>query len=119
MKITVDLEIFSPRWGHEDTYTVQLTRDFMEIKMPPRVSRATWIENQDPEWSGESIQRIMNNDNIYPPEITQDLFEHVWKEWRNGDINDQQAEAELQEIAKWINAVTRAKPDTEFWNKYF
>jgi len=119
MSITVDLRIFSPRWGHEDIYSVELDRDFMEITMQVRTAKATWRENRDPEWTGESIQRIMNNDHIYPPQITQNLFEHVWKEWRNGEINDQQANAELQELAGWLNTVTQSKPRTDFWCKYF
>ena len=119
MSLTVDLRIFSPRWGHEDTYSVKLDRDFMEIAVQARKARAKWRDNRDPEWSGESIQRIMRNDHIYPPAVTQDLFEHVWKEWRSGKITDQVAETELQELATWLNAVTRAKPNTEFWNSYF
>jgi hypothetical protein len=119
MSITVELSIFTPRWGHEDTYIVELERDFMEIRMHARTTRAVWRENQDPVWNGESIQDIMNNDSIYPPEITQDLFEHAWKEWRGGEISDQEVNIELQELANWINAVTHAKPNTEFWNRYF
>lgn len=119
MSITVDLRIFSPRWGHEDTYSVNLDRDFMKITMNVRTAMATWRENFDPEWSGESIQRIMNNDSIYPPEITQDLFEHLWKQWRNGDINDTQASAELHELESWLNTITKSKPKTDFWRKYF
>ena len=119
MGIKVDLDIYSPRWGHNDKYSVELDRDFMEITLQARTSRATWRDNLDPEWSGESIQEIMNNDSIYPPEITQDLFEHAWKEWRDGTINDQEVEQELKEVATWINEVTKSKPKSDFWNKYF
>lgn len=119
MSIKVDLEIYSPRWGHNDTYMVELDRDFLEITMQVRKSRATYHENVDPTWSGESLERIMNNDSIYPPAITQDLFEHAWKAWRNGDLNDQEVAIELQEIATWVNEVTAAKPKSDFWRNYF
>ena len=119
MSFVINLRIFSPRWGHEDSYSVNLERDFLEITMQTRKTKAIWKDNRDPEWSGESLQEIMENDHIYPPAVTQDLFEHVWKEWRNGVITDQEAEKELQEVAVWLNAVTRAKPNTEFWNSYF
>ena len=61
----------------------------------------------------------MNNDSIYPPKVIQNLFEHVWYEWRYENISDQQAKDELEEIAKWVNKVTDSKPNTEFWSKYF
>jgi len=115
----IDISIFSPRWGHEDTYTVKLDKDFMEISMGARKSTAKWRERLDPEWVGEPILSMMQNDHIYPPAITQDLFEHVWKEWRDGQITAQEAENALQEFAKWLNVITHAKPDSEFWNKYF
>jgi hypothetical protein len=28
---TIELLIFSPRWGHDDTYEIELERDHMEI----------------------------------------------------------------------------------------
>jgi hypothetical protein len=119
MNTIVELGIFSPRWGHEDTYTVELAQDSMQISMQARRVTATWNDSTDPTWSGESIESIMNNDSIYPPAITQDLFERVWKAWRDGELNDQEAEQELQHIAEWLNVVTKAKPNSEFWRKYF
>lgn len=116
---TIDLQIFSPRWGHDDTYSVELDRDYMEITKGGTTTRADWQANADPVWSGQSLQQIMQNDSIYPPEITQKLFQKVWTAWRDGQINDQQADAELQEVAAWINAGTRAKPSTAFWKAYF
>lgn len=119
METTVELEIFSPRWGHTDTYRVHMTRDYMEIKMQVRSCRATYSENLDPQWSGELIESIMNNDMIYPPAITQDLFERAWLAWRNGELDDQDVAKELQAVAEWINTVTEAKPNTDFWKSYF
>lgn len=115
----VELRIFSPRWGHEDTYSVELEQDFMEIKMHARKARATWKDLSDPEWSGESILGIMQNDSIYPPSITQDLFEHAWKSWRNREVSDQELNEELQLLAEWLNTITNAKPRSDFWRKYF
>jgi len=115
----VKLRIFSPRWGHDDTYTVQLEHEFLEIKMQAKTARATWKEMADPEWSGENLTSIMRNDSIYPPAITQDLFEHAWKSWRNGDISEKDVNEELQKLAEWINTITKEKPHSSFWSKYF
>lgn len=119
MSVQVDLRIYSPRWGHDDNYSVELTHDQMTITMQARVAQAKWVANLDPEWSGESLQDIMRNDSIYPPAVTQRLFEYLWLTWRAGEIDDASASDELQEIAAWINAVTHAKPGTEFWRKFF
>ena len=115
----VDLRIFSPRWGRHDTYRVELHRDYMKISMTLREAMATYVENLDPEWSGESLQRIMNNDSIYPPAITQSLFQRAWLAWRDGELDDAQVAQELELIAEWINKVTEAKPDSDFWRAYF
>lgn len=115
----VDLKIYSPRWGHHDIYRVELHQDYMKITMAPREAKATYIENRDPVWSGESLQRIMNNDSIYPPEITQRLFQRAWLAWRHGELDDEQVAQELELVAEWINTVTEAKPDSDFWRGYF
>lgn len=118
MDTTIELNIFSPRWGHEDLYTVELSQDCMKISMQAKKAKATWCEESDPKWTGESLEKIMNNDNIYPPAITKDLFERAWKAWRNGDLNAQDVAEELRHLANWINIITKSKPASEFWSKY-
>lgn len=48
MSIVVELDVFSPRWGHEDTYEVNLTKDFMEVSMKMRKCKLSWIDGRDP-----------------------------------------------------------------------
>lgn len=119
MSITVELQIFSPRWGHEDTYEVELERDHMEITRGANRARAAWQDNADPAWSGWTVEGIMGNDSIHPPAVTQRMFEKVWTSWRGGEINDAQADAELQAVATWLNVITHAEPRTDFWRAYF
>lgn len=116
---TIDLEIYSPRWGHDDTYSVHLTKDVMTITQGGRTARCTWLENLDPKWDGERLEGILNNDSIYPPAEFEDMFEYAWKAWRNGDINDKTVDQELQAVADWLNTITRTKPQTDFWGLYF
>jgi len=119
MTTTIAAEIFSPRWGHTDTYTFVLEREAMTISMEAREAKCIWRDNQDPIWEGEALHDILQNDSIYPPAIFQDLVEYLWKSWRGGEINATDAETELQEIITWLNSITKAKPKTEFWGKYF
>ncbi|EPC6137659.1 hypothetical protein ACR0WA_003596, partial [Vibrio cholerae] len=115
----VNLNIYSPRWGRHETYIVELHKDYMEISMGAVTIKATYSENQDPEWSEETLQDIMNNDSVYPPEITQNLFQHAWLEWRKGALDNDEVTRELELVAQWVNKVTEAKPNSDFWRKYF
>jgi hypothetical protein len=115
----VELRIFSPRWGHEDMYKLKLTRDSMVITQGARSTKCTWRENLDPEWSGESLRHTLENNSIYPPAILEDLIKHAWVSWRNSELDDSALNKELQAVAVWLNEITMAKPDTEFWHKFF
>ena len=116
---TYSTRIYSPRWGHEDTYKFEFTRDTMTISMTTRTAKCVWVENRDPRWEGESIEYILNNDSIYPPAILPILYEHLWTSWRNGEIDEAQVDAELQAVTEWLNEITRRKPRSDFWNAYF
>lgn len=116
---TFSAEIYSPRWGHNDTYVFDFEYDTLTIELPPRIAICKWHENGDPEWSGEKLVEILRNDSIYPPSILQDLIEHLWTSWRNGDISVDSVNTELQALITWLNRITETKPQTEFWSAYF
>lgn len=115
----VDLEIFSPRWGHDDTYRVSLEQDELHISLGPRGAKATYRVNLGPEWTGESLIQILRNDMIYAPWNIQECIEYAWLQWRNGELSDEQVEHELKLLAEWLNTVTRSKPRSNFWSGYF
>ena len=117
--ITITAPIYSPRWGYKDKYEFKLTHEAMTISMGPRESKCVWQEDKDPIWQGESLEHILKNDLIYPPTILPDLLVHLWKTWRNGDLNESEAQAELDAVIEWLNRITEAKPKTSFWHKYF
>lgn len=68
---TIELQIFSPRWGHDDTYEIELERDHMEIARGANTARADWRDNADPAWSGWTVEGMMGNDSIHPPAVAQ------------------------------------------------
>jgi hypothetical protein len=65
------------------------------------------------------LEDMFSNDSIHAPAVVPNLLEHLWTSWRNGVIDDQQAQTELDAVTQWLNATTHAKPRTDFWNKYF
>lgn len=91
----------------------------MLISHLPRSSKCLWQEGKDPIWQGESLDSHLRNDSIYAPSILPSLLEHLWASWRNGELSDIQAQAELDAVIEWLNALTQAKPQTEFWRLYF
>lgn len=117
--ITITAQIFSPRWGHHDKYVFELTDDEMTISMGPRKSKCVWQTGKDPEWQGELFEKILRNDSIYPPSILPRMLEHLWISWRNGELNDSDAQMELDAVTEWLNTITESKPKTDFWGKYF
>lgn len=117
-ELEIRLPIYSPRWGHE-VYKLTLTRDSLTITSRGRTATCTWREGHDPAWSGEPLADILHDDKIFPPSILQKLIEHAWTKWRSGELDDPAFEGELNAVADWLNTTTRAKPDTDFWRKYF
>ena len=116
---TFTVQIYSPRWGHNDAYTIGFERDTMTIRMGMRGASCLWVDGRDPKWQGESLEVILSNDHVYGPSNLSSLLEYLWTSWRNNEITDAEAEKELNEIVAWINAITAAKPNTPFWNVYF
>lgn len=117
--MNVDLELYSPRWGHDDTYRVDLQPDVMTITMQVRKATCTYQPNADPVWTGEPLSKILRNDSIPPLEQLTNLLEHAWLAWRGGEINDAEVAGELQLLADWINTITKNKPGSPFWKRYF
>ena len=72
---TITAQIYSPRWGHNDTYEFELTREAMTITMGARKSRCVWQEGRDPRWEAEPLEGILRNDCIYPPGILVSLLD--------------------------------------------
>lgn len=116
---TFHTRIFSPRWGHEDTYTVDFTQEAMDIRLDHRGARCVWRENLDPEWQGQPLLLLLSNDHIAAPAVFPRMLEYLWQRWRVQELTDQEAGAELQLAVEWLNAVTLAKPRSEFWRGFF
>lgn len=116
---TLKTRIYTPRYGYEDAYTLEFTQESMTISTEARTTKCVWVESRDPQWTGESLESMLKNDHIYPPAILPRLLEHLWMSWRKGDLSEAEADAELQAVTSWLNEVTRAKPTTDFWRRYF
>lgn len=121
MELSVKVDIFSPRWQHDDRYEFILKEESLEfIGAAQKKAKCIQEEGQDPKWIGfENIERILSNDSICSPINIESLVEFVWTSWKDGEINDDTAKEAIESLATWINDITKTKPSTEFWNRYF
>lgn len=120
MKFVID--IYSPRWGHTDNYYLEFENKSLTIKQTNgrmEIARLLHVLDSDPEWQdNNALFRMLRNEHIHPPHNLPDLLEHIWKAWRNDDLNEKEVQAELNELAEYISECSKAKPKSEFWKAY-
>lgn len=125
MECSIDLSIYSPRFGHEDLYEMTMTESELKIKTGGKEAICNWIDNKDPEWEGyedhhnNPLLNIFENDSIYAPSIFIFALESAWKEWRDGTIDNNDLGNELNELIDWLNLCSKNKPQSDFWTTIF
>jgi hypothetical protein len=111
--------------GHEDTYKINLGTKEMSIALGAKTATCSSVEGGDPKWSGymqgvgNPLVNILENDKIYPPTVFIAALEGAWTAWRNGTLDDQKVQQEVQELFKWGNAIWKSKPQSDFWSSIF
>ena len=124
-KTSFNVRIYSPRWAHEDTYKIKLSRDQLIFSGIGKEAKCTWVENRDPVWLGykdkigNALEKMLENDSIYPPTIFVRAIEHAWMAWRDGTLDSNQIASEVGELCEWLNVTAKAKPSTDFWRGIF
>lgn len=113
---TLTMRLNSPRWGHADTYEVTFDDDRIGISQGAKQAQY----RPDPgAWTGyrrsHAWLAIMSNDRVYAPAAVETAMEQVWERWRDGELDDTDAQARVDEIASWINGCTGACVAGEFW----
>ena len=119
------MNLYSPRWGHEDRYEVVATRGDLTFRMGGSLARCDWDEKRGAHWSGYNdfagnpLVNMLENDHICPPSVFVRAVEHAWQEWRIGNIDSPKFEREMCILADWVNNVTRHRPRSDFWDAIF
>jgi len=116
-------EIFSPRWGHTDRYTVIFTPTEITIKAGMKEAVCKIDDRGNLEWSGysttEPLFSIFKNDSILAPEVTVRAIEYAFEDWLEGHYSDADLKEGLTDLFAWINATTRSKPTSKIWESKF
>ena len=124
---SAQFEVFSPRWGHADYYRITFSPKEMHISNGSNTFSAICklVENCDPEWSGYNsrsgnpLMNIFSNDSIRVPAIVPFAMEWAWKQWREGNIDEDVIKTGLEELFEWINQTAKSKPCSELWRGAF
>ena len=125
MKTTIHVSVYSPRWGHDDGYTISCSENEMSISNFGKEAICENIPPKDPIWkgyndtTGNPLENILTNDGIYPPINFVDALETAWQSWINGELTDEQVKEEVSQLFDWLNSISKNKPNSEFWSKEF
>jgi len=118
-------EVFSPRWGHPDTYNIIFKPDQMCITQGMFEANCKQDDNADPVWDGygcgdeNPLMAIFSNDSIFAPEIVPFLLERAWCKWKEGALEEAVLREGLNDLFKWIDQTGRSKPNSELWEGIF
>ncbi|WP_345687607.1 hypothetical protein [Novipirellula caenicola] len=122
--ISSSFQIFSPRWGHEDAYSVRLTKSSFEVSLNTKHAKCEFDPCGEVVWTGHAegvenpMLNIMSDDFIYPPTVVPEAIEWLLREYRDGKISDDDAKVALSDLFSWIDETARAKP-TGVWTSYW
>jgi hypothetical protein len=119
-----EADVYSPRWGHPDRYTITMTPTEMTIKQGMNSAVCKVSPNADPVWTGygsggNPLMNVFSNDQIYAPEIVPFALENAYKDWLNNNTNATDLEQGLKDLFAWVDLTARNKPKSKVWQHFF
>ena len=119
-------DVYSPRWGHTDPYSVQMTHDKIAIHQgATKHAECTVDEFGQATWkgynagTGNPLMQIFANDSIYAPEIIPEALGFIFNRWRSGDSTREDVVDALRKLFDWIDRTSRLKPTGGLLSEYF
>ena len=115
--LTMQYNLFSLKRRRTLTYNFTFTKNMLTISnSDKKQSLCINIKNDDFEWRGETLENIFLEEHIVYPENIKNLFEYLWFSWKEDKINTEEVENEFVSLMDWIDAMTKNKPTSKFWN---
>jgi hypothetical protein len=133
MSLTIEVELYSWKYGRNDRYKILFDKDKMRVtQLPSSIQNEQFAEcildkNGEPSWSsgytvemGNPLELILENESSYPPIIFVEALEYAWETWRKDELNDQNISEEVKKLCNWVNNIIRVdKPISDFWSSIF
>ena len=123
--ITIFAAVYSPRWGHDDTYTITLTRNKLSVALDAPGAVCVLDEDGQAEWQGyrsgssHPLLAVFANDSIYAPAVVPEALEWALGKWSQHEADRSEISTAIEELFSWVSFTARRKPASEFWKEYF
>lgn len=117
------IKVFSPRWGHDDTWDFYLDGEGWKVQFGTgthgcRLHCEDSVNDADEIKEDKQFFHWARNDMINVPEVLPRFLRYLCAEYKEGEINEEQIQEELDALAEWINAVTRFRPTSSKFKSY-
>lgn len=98
----IDIKIYSRRWGHKDTYSVERTLEGWTV---------TFHQKKAGDKEGKALIETLEHDFInYPHELGVFMW-HLWNKADSNEMTVEELEQDLKKIANWINVCEENTPE--------
>ena len=98
---SIDIDIYSRRWGHKDRYSVMRTIEGWSVTM-----HQERVGNRE----GEALIKTLEHDFINYPKNLDMFMLHLWNRADRDEMDVEEMGAHLQSIAEWINLCEQSTP---------
>ncbi|QDT22453.1 hypothetical protein [Gimesia chilikensis] len=122
-ELNLSLDVYSPRWGRNDTYNLSFDREGISISNQSNAFSTSAKKDEFGyfSWTGykdtlekNSLMTIFANDSIYAPSIIPFAIESAWQSWIDGTPDDVISQA-IIELFDWISLTAENKPSSDYW----
>jgi hypothetical protein len=119
------LPVYSPRWGHQDHYSVVMSRSRLAVTLNTKTAECVLTPEGEAFWSGHRagvsnpLLQIMSDDSIYAPAVVPEALEWLLGQWGLRAVEREPAMEALRDLFDWIDRTARGKPTSPFWRQYF
>ena len=116
--LTLDKEmtfkVYTRRYGHEDTYRIKRTVEGWEVRHISINGKC------DKDGTGALLQNLDHDSVFYPEEGVKHALEELWNQAEEGEMDFQDLQIRLQQIADWISVVEKAVGEGQpAWVNYY
>lgn len=116
--VTMQYNLFSLKRRRSVPYNFTFTQEMFTLSNSnKKQSFCITVENDGFKWSGETLENIFLDEHIVYPANIRNLFEYLWFSWGRNKIDTEEVENELVSLMDWVDAMTRTKPTSKFWNQ--
>jgi hypothetical protein len=99
----MELEVYSRRWGHSDTYQVSKTSKGWNVAHLA-------IGGACDKTGAPYLFDNLDHDSINYPQALGEYMEWLWEQATSGNMSEEQLKQNLDMIGKWIQATEQSSP---------